>query len=112
MQIDIRFRSLEPSEVLRDHAERRLHLSLGRFGPELTAITLRVGDLNGPKGGLDKRCQVTARGRRIGAVTAEDVSSDAYAAVDLAIERLARALAHAVERARAARPVTIRRSAS
>lgn len=104
MKIEVRFRGQElPSGALRDHATRRIHLHLSRFGKEIASVQVRVGDVNGPKGGLDKECQVTLRGRRIGGVIVDDVSSDAYAAVDLAVERAGYVVGRELERVRAER---------
>ena len=100
MKIDVRFRGLESSESLHDYAVRRVHLHLSRFGPELTAVTVRIGDVNGPKGGLDKRCQIMARGPRLGVTAVEGMSGDAWAAIDVTIERVARTVGRELERAR------------
>ena len=103
MKIDVRFRSLQSSEFLRDHAVRRVLAHLSRFGTEISGVVVRIADVNGPKGGLDKQCQVLVRGPRFGSTTLEELSSDAYAAVDLAVERLSRAVGRQLERARSLR---------
>jgi ribosome-associated translation inhibitor RaiA len=100
MKIDIRFRGLDSSGALRDHAERLVHLHLSRFGREIGSVAVRVSDVNGPKGGVDKQCRVTVRGRRFAAVVVDDASHDAYAAVDLAVSRTGRAVGRDLERAR------------
>lgn len=103
MTIHVRFHCLESSDALRAHATRRIRSQLRRFGLEVRSVLLRLRDLNGPKGGLDKQCQVTVRGRRFACVIVEDISEDAYAAVDLAVERAGRAVSRDIERARSAR---------
>lgn len=103
MKIDVRFRYLEPSEALRTHAVRRIHFHLSRFGHEITSVLARISDVNGPKGGVDKRCQVTVRGRRISDVIIDDLSGDAYSAIDMAVERVGRAVGRDLERVRSAR---------
>lgn len=103
MQIDVRFRALEASDTLRAHAVERIHFHLSRFGPEVDAVAVRIGDVNGPKGGLDKHCRVTVRGRRLSPVVIDDLSGDAYAAVDWAVARAGRAVTRALERARTRR---------
>lgn len=100
MKIDVRFVGLEPSAALRDHAVRRLHLHLSRFGREVSMVVVRLRDVNGPKGGLDKHCQVSLRGPRVSAVIG-DVHEDAYAAVDLVVGRLTHAVGRVLERRRA-----------
>lgn len=100
MKIDVRFRGLEASDALRDHTLRQVHVHLSRCGHEIHSVHLRITDVNEPKGGLDKRCEVIVRGRRLSNVMIGDLSGDAYAAVDTAVERTGRAVARDLERAR------------
>lgn len=100
MKIEVRFRGLEPSESLRDHAMRQVHFHLSRFGREFAAVTVRIGDINGPKGGIDKHCRITVRGPRLGSSTLDEFSGDVYSAVDLAVERMAQTAGRALERVR------------
>lgn len=100
MKLDIRVRGLESPGSLREHAARRVHYHLSRFGPAVTGVVVRVDDINGPKGGVDMRCQVTVRGRHFAPRTTEDLRADAYAAVDTALELTARAIGRELERRR------------
>ena len=103
MNVDVRFRNLKSSSFLRAHATRSAHSHLGRFGQAMRSVTVRIGDLNGPRGGLDKRCQVTIRGPRIPLLAVEEVASDAYAAVDLAMARIKRTVSTTLAKARDAK---------
>ncbi|MBI4956712.1 MAG: HPF/RaiA family ribosome-associated protein [Myxococcales bacterium] len=103
MKIEIRFRSIAANDELEEHAVRRVHLELARFGREVDAVVVRIADVNGPRGGVDKRCQVTVSGRRVGAVAVDGRHEDAFAAVSLALGRGARAVGRGLERSRAAR---------
>lgn len=103
MKIEIRFRGIQASKALRAYVVRRLRFQLTRFEGEVGSVVVRIGDINGPKGGVDKRCQVAVRGPGMASVTIEDLSADAYSAVDLAVERAARAVGRELERTRAAR---------
>jgi hypothetical protein len=58
MKIQIRKRRVEVSDALRAYVERRLGFALGRFGDRLGPITVRFSDVNGHRGGVDKRCQI------------------------------------------------------
>lgn len=100
MKIVVRFLGLPPSEMLREHSERQARFHLGRFGNDLGSVDIRIRDVNGPKGGEDKQCQVFATGPRLGFSTLRELSEDAYQAVDAAMARLARTVAHQLERAR------------
>lgn len=105
MKIDVRFRNLEASESLREAAVRRVHFHLSRFGREISSVNVRISDVNGPKGGVDKRCQVTVRGPRLSSVVVDELSSEVYAAVDLAFQRIGRAVGRDLERMRGGRSV-------
>ena len=103
MTIDIRFRGLTSSESLRAYIARRIQLQLRRIGGALRAVVVRLSDVNGPRGGVDKRCQVMLVRPGQPPVTIEEVSVDAYAAADVAVERAAQAAGRGVARARATR---------
>jgi putative sigma-54 modulation protein len=103
MKVEIRFRGLESSDALREHAARRVHFHLSRFGHVVSAVLVRISDVNGPKGGLDKRCQVTVRGQSFGSATFGELSGDAYSAVDMAVERIGHSVGRQLERVRSDR---------
>lgn len=100
MMIEVRFRALDASDALRAHAVRRIHFQMSRFGEEVSSVLVRISDVNGPRGGPDKRCHVTVRGPTLTPVSVDDLSEDPYAAVDVAVERAARAVGRDIERAR------------
>ena len=101
MQLDIRGRNLRLTPSLLDHVDRRLRFALGRFAARLSRVAVRLGDVNGPRGGIDKRCciHLELRGK---ALTIEEVDADLYVANDRASERAGRATERAIARLRAA----------
>lgn len=101
MQLDIRGRHLTLTVALLDRVDRRLRFALGRFDRSLGRVTVRLGDDNGPRGGVDKSCRVQlyAAGRPI---SIEEIDPDMYAAIDRAAERTGRAVERALARLRAA----------
>lgn len=102
MKVDVRFHGLEGTPGLRQHAEQRAQALLRRFSRAVSAVVVRIADVNGPKGGVDKRCQVTVRGPGLDASSRES-SADAWAAVDAAVARAAAALGRALDRSRSLR---------
>lgn len=98
MRVDLRFRGVSGSERLRQHTARRIAFGLGRYASELSAVMVRFGDVNGPRGGVDQRCHVTVSGPRLGEVQAETMGADPFAAVSFAVERVARATGRRLER--------------
>ena len=100
MRIDIR-----PSEGFPGAsvalARKRLEFALGRFADRVRSLTVRLTDVNGPRGGPDKRCLIAVRLTRPGRVIViEDVDADHNVAISRAAERTSRAVSRAVQSAR------------
>lgn len=78
-------------------AKRRLEFALGRFADRVRSTSVRLTDLNGPRGGLDKQCRVLVRlawPKRL--IVVEEVDADGPAAISHAAARVARAVSRAV----------------
>ena len=91
MKIQIR-QVAQFSYFLHDYVERRVGMVLGRFGEKLKSIKITLRDLNGPKGGLDKKCQVTLKLKNK-LIVLEGIERDFYTVVDFTLERLSRKVA-------------------
>ena len=90
-------------------AQKRLEFALGRFAGRVRSLTVRLTDLNGPRGGRDKKCLIAIRlGHPRRAIVIEDVDSDAALVVSRAADRAARAVSRAVESAGAWRALPSR----
>ena len=57
----IRAGQTDTTETLREYTARRLSFALRRFSHRIRHITVRVVDVNGPRGGVDTRCSMTAK---------------------------------------------------
>ena len=101
MNIEIRTRGFSLTPGLRTHVERRLEFALDRHAERVARVRVTIGDVNGPRGGEDKRCRVEVRLRGGGAVHATVVDADAYVAVGAAAHRVGRAVVRAMHRERA-----------
>ncbi len=100
MKVDVRFRGVKGSERLREHTKRRIAFGFGRFAPEVSLVRVRIGDENGPRGGLDQRCHVTVVGKSFGQLEVEQLGTDPYTAVSSAVDRIARTTGRRLERNR------------
>ena len=92
MDIEIRTQNVELSDALRHYIERRLGYAVRPFRRNLDAVTVRLIDLNGPRGGVDKRCRIIATQHPIGTLLAQATDVDLYAAVDRPAHRLERTI--------------------
>ena len=89
------------SAPVREYAERRLASALRRFEDRVHHLTVRLSDVNGPRGGVDSCCSITLQlvdGRCIGV---ETTSAWPIASVTHATKRLIAAVRREVDRAHA-----------
>jgi len=100
MQLEISSQGLEIDQELRGSIERRFRFVLGRFGTRIGRVMVYLADVNGPRGGLDKRCRIVVRLLRAGQVFVEDTDSDLGAVVDRATDRLGLSVRRELERRR------------
>jgi ribosomal subunit interface protein len=103
MQINIYAHGFTTTEALREHVTRRLHRALGGCADHISKARVRLSDVNGPRGGADKCCQIQVRLATLADVVIENTEPDLYVAIDRAAERVGRTAARHVARQR--RPV-------
>ena len=108
LMIELRSSNLPISDAMREHVERKIGFAVGRFAHRIRRLIVRFADVNGPKGGPDKRCRIIARLSPSGSVIVEATDADAYAAASQAALRLDERLSRMLTRRRP-RPLTTRR---
>jgi ribosome-associated translation inhibitor RaiA len=101
MQLHIKGQNLFLAPAVIVRTERRLRFALSRFADRLDRVTVRLADLNGPRGGVDKQCRIIVRLRPGGEVVIEDTANDVEAVIDRGADRVQRAVARALARMRA-----------
>lgn len=91
--MQVLFKSRHPqSTELRDLTERRVHFVLRRLSWLVPRAEVRLSDMNGPRGGVDKLCQVELKTDGAGSVVVAAVAKDWRTALDQALARAARFL--------------------
>ena len=91
--MQVLFKSRHPQATeLRDLTERRARFVLRRLGWLVPRAEVQMSDVNGPRGGIDKRCQVELRTDGAGSVVVTSVAGDWRTALDNALARAARFL--------------------
>jgi len=100
MQIYIQARGFDLSAGLREHVERRIHFALDWANQHVRKVSIRLSDLNGPRGGEDKCCSIQVAVLGAADVLIEDIEPDLYVAIDRATDRAGRTLARQVARQR------------
>ena len=100
----ILFKSRAPlAAELPDLARTRVLFVLRRFSVRIPHATVQLSDVNGPRGGVDKRCQVELQTGRGAPVVINAVAEQWRTALDNALSRASRLLARRFERAAGSR---------
>ena len=87
------FRARDPRATeLRELTERRVRFVLRRLGWLVPRAEVHLSDVNGGRGGIDKRCQVELKTDGAGSVVVTSVAREWRTALDNALARAARAL--------------------
>ena len=98
------FESRDPQAApLRDVAVDRLTFVMRRLGTFVARARLRLSDVNGPRGGVDKRCQVELKTDAGSTVVITAASHDWRTAIDDALARAAQVMRRQLQRGRLAR---------
>ena len=100
MRVMIQTNGFELTSALRTYTEHRLATALGWARDHTHKLAVSLSDINGPRGGVDKRCMIQVQMGSGRAVIIENVEADLYAAIDRAVDRADRAVVRQVERAR------------
>ena len=106
MQIQIHSDDFDLTDGLRDHIVRRLAYSLNCGRALISRIVVRLADVSGPRGGVDKCCGIEVRLKGRSSIAIDDTQADLQVAIDRAVERTGRTLYHRiVRRPRVAAPL-------
>ena len=87
MKVDVHAQGFPLTTALTEHTERRLRFALKHAAERVQHVTVRLADINGPRGGVDKKCSVHIVMRGIPDIVTEDSESDMYIAINRAIDR-------------------------
>lgn len=104
MQVLFSSRHRDANE-LRDIAERRVRFVLRRRVSLVPRVTLSLSDVNGMRGGVDKRCRVVLQTAGSGTVVVTALARTWRNAIDGALARAAASLLRDWRRAHATRPL-------
>ncbi|MFM7073275.1 MAG: HPF/RaiA family ribosome-associated protein [Planctomycetota bacterium] len=108
MSVTILCKDLRLAPAERRRIQERVRLALSRFAPLVRGMSITVGDENGHRRGVDKSCRLVVR-LHAGTVVVNERAEALMAAVSLAAERAARAVARLHHRVVDAHPTNTSR---
>ena len=79
-------------------AEQRVRFVLRRLSWLVPQASIRLSDVNGPRGGIDKRCQVEFSTQGSGRIVSTAIAADWRAALEGALARAVRRIVRSVRR--------------
>ena len=88
------------SALDRDYLRQKLAARLAKFAPSIERVSVRIEDVNGPRGGVDKRCRVKVVLSGLPSVAIEEQHATLRGAMDGALARVTRAVRQALQRRR------------
>jgi len=107
MELEIRGRGINISQALRKHIERRVHFALDRFDMRIRYVHATLGDLNGPRGGIDKCCRLAISLERPSTIVVESHASSIYEAIDGVAQKAATNVGRRLKRSLSRNPSRI-----
>lgn len=96
----IRAFGVEVDDDTRHYIRRKLGMKLGKFAMAIERVSVRLRDVNGPRGGVDRQCQVKVVVSGLPSVVVEAQDAVLEAAIDEAIAAAARGVRRSLQRRR------------
>jgi putative sigma-54 modulation protein len=80
--------SFQMTDAIEQHARQRVELSLATASEHINSVSVRLSDINGDRGGEDKRCRIVVSLKNLNVVVVDAVDRDLYVAIDHAVSRI------------------------
>jgi ribosome-associated translation inhibitor RaiA len=82
----------------RAYVRRKLGTKVGKFARAVERVSVRIRDVNGPRGGVDKACTIKVTLTGLPSVVVEQRDASLRKAIDAALQRTERAVRRAMQR--------------
>jgi ribosome-associated translation inhibitor RaiA len=100
MPFEIRGHQVAIHPTLRDRVEEIVRNALARFVSRTRRVTVSFWDINGPRGGVDKRCRIDVAMTNGQLLSVEDYDVELVPAAGKAVARMRRTIVRSLQRMR------------
>ena len=100
MQLNIQTNGFCLTVALKNYTTRRMQFALHRNDSYIIRVRVWLADINGPRGGIDKRCQIELKLAGQNNIVIEDIEADLYFAIDRATDRCMRTFSRRLARSK------------
>jgi len=83
MNIQLQTQGFDLTDAISSHVQKQMNFNLVNFESHIVSVDVFLSDINGPKGGPDKKALVCVRLDSRSTVTIERTREDLYAAITL-----------------------------
>lgn len=98
--VNVRAMDVDVSDDTRAYIRRKLGMKLGKFALSIERVSVRLRDVNGPRGGIDHQCRVKVVLSGLPSVIVDARKASIQAAIDEAISGVTRAVRRSLQRRR------------
>ena len=100
MNIQLQTQGFDLTDSISAHVRRQINFNLVNFESHIMSVDVFLSDINGPKGGPDKKALVCIRLNSRSTVTIERTRADLYTAITLASRQAKRTVRRALNKHR------------
>jgi ribosomal subunit interface protein len=100
MNIQLQTQGFDLTDAISAHVHRQIDFNLANFESHIMSVDVFLSDINGPKGGPDKKALVCIRLDSRSAITIERIREDLYAAITIVSRQANRTVRRALNKHR------------
>ncbi|MGB7302220.1 MAG: HPF/RaiA family ribosome-associated protein [Burkholderiaceae bacterium] len=100
MNVNIQAASFPLTGALLEHTQNRLRHAFSQRSDQIMRVMVRLGDNNGPRGGVDKFCHLQVQLKDARTVTINGVGEDLYKVITRVATRAGLNVARQIDRAK------------
>ncbi len=100
MKLSTHFENFEPAQVVKDDFSELMLNAVERFQSRIRKLNVSVRDINGPKGGVDKKCRCVLHLKRMAPIVIEDTADNYLNLVNRVAERVSYTLSQKIDKVR------------